>query len=88
MITQTRPPPNEEVGAQSIRTIIKFTKFVYANSNNEDGFRFFFYSNENNEPPHVHVEKADGTAKIWLSPVKIEYMIGLTPRQQKVILAL
>jgi len=53
-----------------------------------DGFRFFFYSNENNEPPHVHVEKADGTAKIWLSPVRVEYMIGLTPRQQKVILAL
>jgi hypothetical protein len=52
-----------------------------------DGFRFFFYSNENNEPPHVHVEKADGTAKIWLSPVRVEYMIGLTPRQQKVILA-
>jgi hypothetical protein len=52
-----------------------------------DGFRFFFYSNENNEPPHVHVEKADGTAKIWLSPVRVEYMIGFTPRQQKAILA-
>ena len=23
------------------------------------GFRFFFYSNENDEPVHVHVSKAD-----------------------------
>lgn len=37
-----------------------------------EGFRFFFYSNENDEPPHVHVEKAEGTAKIWLSPVEVE----------------
>lgn len=33
------------------------------------GFRFYFYSNEGNEPPHVHVEHAEGTAKFWLQPV-------------------
>lgn len=27
------------------------------------GFRFFFYSNEGNEPPHVHVEKDKGNGK-------------------------
>ncbi len=32
------------------------------------GFRFFFYSNENDEPMHVHVEKAEAVGKIWLEP--------------------
>lgn len=29
-------------------------------------YRFFFYSNEGHEPPHIHVESADGEAKFWL----------------------
>ena len=32
-------------------------------------WRIFFYSNEGSEPPHVHVESGDGTAKLWLTPV-------------------
>jgi len=31
--------------------------------------RFFFYSNEGSEPPHVHVERGDGFAKFLLQPV-------------------
>jgi hypothetical protein len=27
-----------------------------------DGFRFFFFSNEGFEPPHIHVEKGDSHA--------------------------
>jgi len=34
------------------------------------GRRFFFYSNEGTEPPHVHVEQAGNTAKFWLAPVE------------------
>jgi hypothetical protein len=34
----------------------------------EDGFSFYFFSNENNEPPHVHVSKGGGKAKWWLTP--------------------
>ncbi len=34
------------------------------------GYRFFFYSNEGSEPPHVHVERAGVTAKLWLRPVE------------------
>jgi len=33
-----------------------------------EGFRLFFYSNEGDEPPHVHNEKANGLAKFWLLP--------------------
>lgn len=32
-------------------------------------FQLFFYSNEKNEPPHVHVEHTQGgECKFWLSP--------------------
>ncbi|QBM74950.1 DUF4160 domain-containing protein [Sphingomonas sp. AAP5] len=36
----------------------------------QDGFRFFFYSDEGDprEPPHVHARNADGEAKFWLRP--------------------
>lgn len=33
--------------------------------------RFFFYSLENAEPPHVHIESGDATAKYWLEPVEL-----------------
>lgn len=31
----------------------------------------FFYSNEGQEPPHVHIEHDDCVAKFWLEPVSI-----------------
>ncbi len=31
--------------------------------------RFFFYSNEGTEAPHIHVEQAGAVAKFWLDPV-------------------
>jgi Domain of unknown function (DUF4160) len=34
-----------------------------------EGYRFFFFSNEGNEPPHIHLERGDGYAKFWLDPV-------------------
>ncbi len=30
-------------------------------------YRFFFYSLEGQEPPHIHVEADDRVAKFWLS---------------------
>jgi hypothetical protein len=33
-----------------------------------ESFRFFFYSNERGEPPHVHVKTGSGEAKFWLFP--------------------
>lgn len=33
--------------------------------------RFFFYSNEGSEPPHVHVEHGRRFAKFWLEPVSL-----------------
>jgi hypothetical protein len=31
------------------------------------GWRFFFYSNEGNEPIHIHAEKADMECKYWIN---------------------
>lgn len=42
----------------------------------EQGFRFFFFSNEGEEPAHVHVESGGGYAKIWLDPVEVAHSIG------------
>ncbi len=35
------------------------------------GFRFFFFSLEGNEPPHIHVEQAERFAKFWLDPISL-----------------
>jgi hypothetical protein len=35
------------------------------------GYRFFFYSLENREPPHVHVAHAGRYAKYWLEQVSL-----------------
>jgi hypothetical protein len=34
-------------------------------------FRFYFYSHEPNEPPHVHVDRGDATIKIWLDSLDV-----------------
>jgi len=34
-------------------------------------FRFYFFSHEPNEPPHIHVDRGDATIKIWLDPVEV-----------------
>lgn len=38
---------------------------------------FYFYAEEGTEPPHVHVDKGEGTAKFWLEPVRLARADGL-----------
>lgn len=52
------------------------------------GYRFFFFSSEQGEPPHVHVEKDDCSAKIWLNPVILQYSSGFRPHEINVVLKL
>ena len=35
------------------------------------GYRFFFFSMEGREPPHIHVAHAGRYAKLWLGPVDL-----------------
>ena len=45
------------------------------------GYRFYFYSHEPNEPPHVHVDGHGCTAKFWLQPVALASNIGFTAKE-------
>jgi len=40
------------------------------------GYRFFFFSREGEEPPHIHVEQAERYAKFWLRPVLLAESYG------------
>ncbi len=46
-----------------------------------DGYRFFFWSDEAREPPHIHVAKAGNYAKFWLRPVALADSIGYNSRE-------
>jgi hypothetical protein len=39
-------------------------------------YRFFFYGDDREEPPHVHVEREDHLAKFWLEPVRLQRSVG------------
>ena len=50
-------------------------------------FRFFFYSNENDEPAHIQVEKGDAEGKVWLEPsMEAVYFRGFTSKEQNEIM--
>ena len=44
----------------------------------EGPYRFFFYSADQVEPPHVHVRRDRQTAKFWLDPVALERSRGMS----------
>ncbi|MBF0555735.1 MAG: DUF4160 domain-containing protein [Nitrospirae bacterium] len=35
-------------------------------------YRFFFYSGDNDEPVHIHIERDDDIAKFWLDPIRLQ----------------
>jgi hypothetical protein len=42
------------------------------------GWRLYFWSNENNEPIHVHAEKGDMECKFWLDAENFEIKEAMT----------
>lgn len=40
------------------------------------GYQFFFYMADRYEPPHIHVQKEDDAAKLWLDPLEFAYVEG------------
>jgi hypothetical protein len=44
-------------------------------------FRFFFFSNEGEEPPHIHVKAGGDEAKYWLDPVELAADYGFNARE-------
>lgn len=45
----------------------------------EHGLRFYFFSNEEGEPPHVHVARGEARAKFWLMPPRVVRVSGFSP---------
>ncbi len=46
----------------------------------ENGFKFFFYSDEGDEPIHVHVLIDGDEAKFWLAPVRLAFNGGMSAK--------
>lgn len=51
-------------------------------------YRFYFYSHEPNESPHVHVDRDDRSAKFWLDPVSLSYNLGFKAAELRKVEAL
>jgi Domain of unknown function (DUF4160) len=49
------------------------------------GYRFFFYSLEDREPPHIHIAQAERYAKFWLDPVTVASNRGFRSHELTVI---
>ena len=41
-------------------------------------YRFYFYSSDRGEPPHVHVARDASVAKFWLDPVRLAWSRGFS----------
>lgn len=52
------------------------------------GYRFFFFSLEGNEPPHIHIEHGDKVAKFWLKPINLASSSGFRSQELTQIRAL
>jgi hypothetical protein len=50
------------------------------------GYKFFFYSADGREPPHVHVTKSEKEAKIWLGDLVLALNMGYSAKELNVIL--
>jgi len=53
-----------------------------------DGYRFFFYANENSEPYHIHVQRERMLAKFWLQPVALASSTGFASHELKRLMRL
>jgi hypothetical protein len=44
-------------------------------------YRFYFYSHEPNEPPHVHIDRDALSVKFWLQPVTLARNHGFSAKE-------
>jgi hypothetical protein len=48
-------------------------------------YEFYFWSNERQEPPHIHVERDEDEVKFWLAPVSMAANHGFRPHELRKI---
>jgi hypothetical protein len=51
-------------------------------------YRFYFYSGDRDEPPHVHVAREANEAKFWLDPVRLAWSRGISGSELRKIEAI
>ena len=44
-------------------------------------YRIYFFSHEPNEPPHVHIDRENKTAKFWIDPVALARNLGFSANE-------
>lgn len=48
-------------------------------------YRFYFYSHEPNEPPHIHIDRDNLSAKFWLETVSLARNRGFSARELRIL---
>ena len=48
-------------------------------------YRFYFYSHEPNEPPHVHIDREKFSAKFWLQPIRLAKNYGFNATELRTL---
>ncbi|MCP9849515.1 DUF4160 domain-containing protein [Cyanobium sp. Morenito 9A2] len=48
-------------------------------------YRFYFYSHEPYEPPHIHVDRDQASCKVWLTPVALSSSLDFRARELREI---
>ena len=48
-------------------------------------YRFFFFSADGHEPPHVHIERDQNVAKFWLDPVRLAESGGFGAHELRIL---
>jgi hypothetical protein len=51
-----------------------------------NGYRFFFYSADGREPPHIHVAKAGCEAKLWLNDLSVAVNVGYSAKDLNAVI--
>lgn len=54
----------------------------------ERGYRFYFNSDEGNEPAHIHIKGKSGRMKIWLTNLCIARVKGIPDHEQTKLLGI
>jgi uncharacterized protein DUF4160 len=51
-------------------------------------YRFYFWSHELHEPPHIHIDRERKSAKFWLQPVALARNLGFKAHELRKIQAI
>lgn len=72
--TLDRARRKDELSCERVPTVLR-----------QGPYRLYFVSHDMSEPPHVHVDRDDLSAKLWLEPVSLARNLGFRPHQLREI---